>query len=129
MVLAFKGQGNGEVPQGILRWRGQRDPRGPGECRLLEAEGRRRKKWSMSPKSIVASADTWKGVSWQGRHWRSGGGGSQTGVGGGVNGDAEMGFSESLFQKTGLHGRSQALHGARKRGVEGVFIFKMRNCI
>lgn len=35
---------------------------------------------------------------WQGRLWRSGGGGRQTGVGGGMDGDAEMdGVTDFFF--------------------------------
>lgn len=69
------------------------------------------------------------GVGQEGGVLVSGGGGSQTGVGGGVNGGVRDGCGDSLFQKTGLCRRSQALHGSRSMWGRGRFIFKMGNYI
>lgn len=50
-------------------------------------------------------------LTWQGRLWRSGGGGRQTGVGGEMDGNAEMdGVTHSWLQR-----RREASSGGRRR--------------
>lgn len=65
---------------------------------------------------------------WQGRLWRSGGGGRQTGVGGEMDGNAEMDGVTHSFKGLGYKGeeRHQVVVG-EEYGVEGGFIFKMED--
>lgn len=63
---------------------------------------------------------------WQERLEKRGGGGSQTGVGGGLNEDAEMGCGDSRFRETWLPTeKERVLAGAC--AVQGGLIYKMRN--
>lgn len=69
-----------------------------------------------------------------GRHWGSGGGGSQTGVGGGVNGGAEMASVTHSLKRLGSTGGTRPCMAALEKNAgwrEGLFlrreiIFKCR---
>lgn len=68
---------------------------------------------------------------WQDRLQKSGAGRSQTGVGGGVKGDAEMDVVTHSFKGLGYKGeeRHQVVEEEEECGVQGGFIFKVGNDI